>query len=128
MAIKTHLAINHKLCGTPVSVTKNTAIVEMTVTDDMAVDDRGLVHGGFVFGLADYAAMLAVNHPHVVLAGSTCKFLMPIKTGETIRASATVALIKNARYTVVVKVTRKKDTIFSGEFTCVVLDEHVLEQ
>jgi len=39
----------------------------------MAADESGLVHGGFIFGLADYAAMLAVNHPDVVLgAAETC--------------------------------------------------------
>jgi acyl-coenzyme A thioesterase PaaI-like protein len=48
----------------------------------MAVDDRGLVHGGFVFGLADHAAMLAVNDPNVVLGAASTRFLKPVRVGE----------------------------------------------
>lgn len=32
----------------------------------MAADEYRLVHGGFIFGLADYAVMLAINEPTVV--------------------------------------------------------------
>jgi len=44
----------------------------------MAADARGLVHGGFTFGLADYAAMLAVNEPTVVLASAQTKLITPL--------------------------------------------------
>jgi acyl-coenzyme A thioesterase PaaI-like protein len=47
----------------------------------MAVNEKGLVHGGFILGLADHAAMLAVNHPDVVLGGAECNFLAPVKGG-----------------------------------------------
>ncbi len=56
----------------------------------MAADERGLVHGGFVFGLADYAAMLAVNHPNVVLASAEVRFLKPVVVGERLVAEAWV--------------------------------------
>ena len=48
----------------------------------MAADGRGLVHGGFTFGLADFAAMCAVNDPNVVLGAATCKFLAPVQVGR----------------------------------------------
>jgi acyl-coenzyme A thioesterase PaaI-like protein len=44
----------------------------------MAADQRGLVHGGFTFGLADYAAMVAVNDPNVVLGAAEVRFLAPV--------------------------------------------------
>ena len=56
----------------------------------MAADSTGLTHGGFTFGLADYAAMLAVNHPFVVLGSAQVKFTAPVRTGETMRAEAKV--------------------------------------
>ena len=59
--IRTHQQINHQLCGKPLEVKDGTARVEMTTRADMAVDSMQLVHGGFVFGLADHAAMIAVN-------------------------------------------------------------------
>ncbi len=126
MNIKTHKNISTHLCGTPIEIHKNSAIVELTTSEDMAVDSHGLIHGGFVFGLADYAAMLAVNHPNVVLAGSSCKFLRPLKAGDVIQASAAVSKIEDHRYSVTVKVTRDTDTVFSGEFSCAILEEHVL--
>jgi len=46
----------------------------------MAVDQMGLVHGGFTFGAADFAAMAAVNDPNVVLVSSECRFFKPCKS------------------------------------------------
>ena len=70
MNIQTHRAIDHALCGRPVRVEADFCRVELTTTPDMAVDASGLVHGGFIFGLADHAAMVAVNHPNVVLGAA----------------------------------------------------------
>src|SRR5579883_2053010 len=72
---RTHLAIDARLVGHPVHLADGTALVRLETTKDMAADDRSLVHGGFVFGLADYAAMLAVNEPTVVLAAAHLTFL-----------------------------------------------------
>jgi hypothetical protein len=65
--VQTHHGIDRRLCGEPTMIAVDRAVVALTATAEMAADDRGLVHGGFVFGAADYAAMLAVNHPNVVL-------------------------------------------------------------
>ena len=127
MEIKTHQGINRELCGTPVKSETHHALVEMTTNDDMSVDDTGLIHGGFIFNLADHAAMLAVNHPNVVLAGSSCKFILPLIPGEKITAAATVTKEEKNRFTVAVAVTRGEDTVFTGDFFCAVLKNHVLE-
>lgn len=93
----------------------------------MAVDDSGLTHGGFVFGLADYAAMLAVNHAHVVLGGAEVKFLKPVKTGDSLEAEGVVQAPAQGKKRVVdVVVHRAKEAVFKGEFVCFVLDRHVL--
>ncbi len=125
--IKTHYAINQELCGAPVSLKEDYAKIKLTTTKEMAVDDRGLVHGGFVFGLADYAAMLAVNHPNVVLAGSTVTFKKPVVVGDKIVAEAEAASDLKRKATVSVSITRDKEVVFYGEFYCVSLDNHVLE-
>jgi len=75
---QTHLAIDPRLVGTPLEIAEGTAVVALVTVPEMAADERGLVHGGFVFGLADYAAMLAVNHPNVVLGGSEVRLLKPV--------------------------------------------------
>ncbi len=102
------------------------ARVELRTTEDMAVDLSGLTHGGFIFGLADHAAMLAVNHPNVVLGGSDVRFLKPVKTGETIAAEARVTSSDGKKRTVTAEVFRNNEKVFTGRFDCFVLDKHVL--
>ena len=90
MDILTHTGINQKLCGNPITLEAGFSRVELCPDDRMAVDESGLVHGGFIFGLADYAAMIAVNHPNVVLGAADVKFMKPVRTNEPIVAEASV--------------------------------------
>jgi len=126
MDINTHFLISRTLCGSPQKVEKGFALVEMTTTDAMATDATGLVHGGFIFGMADYAAMLAVNDPNVVLGAADVKFLKPVAAGETIVADARVNTIEGKKHDVEVRVQREKLVVFKGIFSCFVLERHVL--
>jgi acyl-coenzyme A thioesterase PaaI-like protein len=123
---KTHLGINHQLCGRPEQLGDGVARVAFEATGEMAVDERGLVHGGFVFGLADYAAMLAVNDPNVVLGSAEVRFTKPCVVGEALVAEARVDSAKGRKRLVEATVSRGEEPLFSGTFTCFVLDEHVL--
>jgi len=126
MDIITHQKINQSLCGQPLAVEKGNSRVVLSTTEAMAVDDSGLVHGGFVFGLADYAAMIAVNHPNVVLGGADVKFLKPVRTGETVTAEASVIAESGKKRVVRVTASSGSIRVFEGEMVCFVLDRHVL--
>ena len=126
MTIKTHQQIDPRLCGIPLTVEPDFSRVELKTDDAMKVDHLGLVHGGFIFGLADYAAMIAVNDPNVVLGAADVKFLKPVRKGETVVAEARVTVKKGKKQMVSVTVTRNEETVFTGEFACFVLDKHVL--
>ena len=126
MKIDTHRRIDRKLCGEPLFAEDGQSRVELVTTDRMAVDEAGLVHGGFIFGAADYAAMIAVNHPHVVLGASDVKFLKPVRVGETVVARARVQEVKGKKYWVSVSVAKDDVDVFQGMFICFVLDKHVL--
>lgn len=126
MNIKTHEDIDRKLCGTPVYTENGKSCVEMVTTKEMATDGYGLVHGGFVFGMADYAAMIAVNDPNVVLGGAETKFLKPVKVGEKIVAEAVADTTEGKKRMVAVQVKRDSQLVFEGTFACFVLDRHVL--
>lgn len=91
MKIKTHEKIYTELCGTLLEVGNGFSRVEFHAIEGMTVNESGLVHGGFVFGLADYAAMITVNHPNVVLGGAEVRFFLPVKTGDILLAEAKVA-------------------------------------
>jgi uncharacterized protein (TIGR00369 family) len=126
MMIKTHEQINSRLCGVPLAVEPDFSRVELKTDDSMKVDHHGLVHGGFIFGLADYAAMIAVNDPNVVLGAAEVKFLKPVRLGETVVAEAHVTVKKGKKQMVSVTVTRNDEMVFTGEFACFVLEKHVL--
>jgi acyl-coenzyme A thioesterase PaaI-like protein len=125
--IQTHQAIDPSLCGTPVAVANGTAEVVLVATDQMVVDELGLVHGGFVFGVADHAAMLAVNDPNVVLGSAEVRFVAPVCVGDELRAKATTLGKRNTRREVAVSVVRDEEEVLSGTFQCFVLDRHVLD-
>lgn len=126
MDIRTHKGISAELCGAPTELSPGRCVVTMTTIPAMASDDAGLVHGGFVFGMADYAAMLAVNDPFVVLGSSEAKFLKPVKVGETLTAIATVKEEAGKKRIVDVTVSRDGVDVAAGTFMCFVLEKHVL--
>lgn len=131
MDLRTHPAIDRRLCGEPLDLGPGTARVAFTGLPEMAADDRGLIHGGFVFGLADYAAMLAVNDPNVVLAGAEVRFLKPVAVGERLVTEARVEETDRRKSRVRVEVFRDGrdgQAVMTGDFRCVTLDRHVLEE
>lgn len=125
--VATHIGIDHALCGTPGELGESTATASLITTAAMAVDDRGLIHGGFVFGLADHAAMLAVNDPNVVLGSAETRFLKPCVVGDRLTATAIIESSAGRKRVCRVTVVRGADELMTGVFTCFVLERHVLE-
>jgi acyl-coenzyme A thioesterase PaaI-like protein len=128
MDLKTHRKASPRLVGRTVSLEEGVeAVAELETMDEMVVDEHGLVHGGFTFSLADYAAMTAVNHPNVVLGGADCRFVAPVKAGETMVAKASVKGVEGRRRDVEVEVSVGEKRVFEGIFKCYILDKHVFE-
>ena len=127
MEARTHLRIDPAWCGTPVELREGSAEVELLTRPEMAADEQGLVHGGFVFGLADYVAMLAVNEPNVVLASADVSFMKPVRVGERLLAIAAVGDVEGRKYRVHCAVRGDDGDVLQGRFTCVVTRQHVLE-
>jgi acyl-coenzyme A thioesterase PaaI-like protein len=128
---RTHLAIDRRLVGEPVELAPGRCRARLRTTAEMAADERGLVHGGFVFGLADYAAMLAVDEPNVVLAAADCRFLAPVVAGETLEAEAEAAPAGESggrRRRVRVVVRRDATPVLEGDFLAAVPGRHVLDR
>ena len=126
MNVRTHANIDQSLCGTPRILEQDRAEVELAVDERMRADEHGLAHGGFLFGLADYAAMLAVNAPTVVLAEASVKFLAPVVVGDTVHARARVTSSVGKRRTVSVDVVRGETVVMSATFQCAIPSKHVL--
>ncbi len=133
MQSRTHLAIDPRLCGTPLWQSEGSACAALRALPEMAADARGLVHGGFVFGLADYAAMLAINEPNVVLGSADVRLLAPVAVGDELRAEAALVRSDGKKQIVEVTVFREPKTgeaarerVLFGSFVCFVPATHVL--
>ena len=127
---RTHLEIDRRLSGEPIELSPGRARLASEARSEMAADDRGLVHGGFVFSLADHAAMLAVNEPNVVLSSAEFRFLAPVRVGEQMVATAEVVGTDGAKHEVEVTVEAGSVAprpVASGTFRAVVTARHVLE-
>jgi len=124
---KTHLQADPRFCGSVIELGEGTARVALDTTDSMVVDAAGLIHGGFVFSLADYAAMLAVNHPNVVLGAAQTRFLKPVRLGDRVTANARTREAHGKKREVSVDAAVDGHKVFEGTFICFALEQHVLE-
>ena len=125
--LRTHQRIDQSLCGTLLELKPGYAKVELETTREMVVDEMGLVHGGFTFGAADFAAMAAVNDPNVVLVSSNCRFLSPVKVGDRVVFEAKELYREARKRNIHVIGYFEEIKVFEGEFMAVVLERHVLK-
>ncbi len=127
--IRTHLGLDRELCGTPEALGEGTATVSLMPTPRMQADASGLVHGGFVFGLADFTAMLAINEPTVVVGAAELRFVAPAVVGRRLVATAQLEphVEGSPKYFVEVEVRMGETVVLTGRLTCFVPKRHVLE-
>ena len=124
--VNTHEKIDNGLCGDVEELKRGFARVSLQTTEVMRADRHGLVHGGFVFSAADYAAMLAVNEKNVVLAAANAQFLAPSRVGDIITFEAVERQRNGRKRSVFVTGHAYDIKVFEGEFNAVVTDNHVL--
>lgn len=125
--LKTHEKINRELCGEIEKLDVGYVKLKLVTTHDMIADSLNLIHGGFIFSAADYAAMAAVNEKNVVLVASECQFLSPVKFGDIVDFTAKVRHKEGRKRNVHVIGQVLDIKVFEGEFKTVVTERHVLK-
>jgi acyl-CoA thioesterase len=125
--IQTHERINQDLSGEVIKMQAGYVEVRLTTTAEMIADDIGLIHSGFIFSAADYAAMLAVNERNVILVGSDCQFLSPVKFHDEVNIIAKVRHKEGRKRNVYVEGFVFDIKVFEGEFKTVITEKHVLK-
>ncbi|WP_188110046.1 PaaI family thioesterase [Sulfurimonas hydrogeniphila] len=125
--IQTHEKVNQNLCGEVIKMQEGYVELSLETIPDMLADEVGLIHGGFIFGAADYAAMLAVNERNVVLVASDCQFLSPVKLHDVVDVVAKVRHKEGRKRNVHVQAFVLDIKVFEGEFKTVITDKHVLK-
>ncbi|MDD2789085.1 MAG: hotdog domain-containing protein [Sulfurimonas sp.] len=124
--LNTHNQINQALSGEIIKMEVGYVEVLLTTLPEMLADNVGLVHGGFIFSAADYAAMAAVNEPNVVLVASDCQFLSPVKIHDEVLFKAKVRHKEGRKRNVHVEGHVHDIKVFEGEFKTVITEKHIL--
>jgi len=122
----THNMINQDLNGELLVIEQGYVEIKLETTPEMVVDKLGLIHGGFIFSAADYAAMAAVNEKNVVLVASECQFLSPVKLHDEVNFVARVRHKEGRKRNVNVVGYVHDIKVFDGEFKTVILEKHIL--
>lgn len=125
--LETHQEVNTDFSGEIIKLERGYVELRLTTTPEMVADNVGLIHGGFVFSAADYAAMAAVNERNVVLVASDCQFLSPVKFHDEVNIVARVRHKEGRKRNVHVTGHVLDIKVFEGEFKTVVTDRHVLK-
>ena len=76
------------IVGELVELYRNKAVVRFRPNERMIMDESKMIHAGFVFNAASFAAMAAINKKYSVLIASDVKFLAPIELGHEITFKA----------------------------------------
>lgn len=116
-----------EVCGELEELEKNRAVVRLETTRKMSVDKEGLVHGGYIFSAANFAAMAAINNKFAVLIGSDVKFLAPLENGNVIDFEARVLQSETKKREIKVTGSVMDIKVFEGLFYVAIFDKHVLK-
>lgn len=125
--LKTHLKIKSSLIGNLTELSKNSAKVVLQTTNEMSVDELGLIHSGFLFGSAEYAAVAAVNEANVVVIGCRSKFFAPAKVGDLVNFEAKGRFEDARKREIKVIGMINEIKVFEGIFQAVILERHILQ-
>lgn len=120
--------INNALAGSISHIEKNFAKGILITTHDMAVDELGLVHSGFVFNAANYIAQAAINKEFSVLIGSRSFFYAPLKVGDVLNLEASALFSDDSRKREVKVVGFVNEIkIFDASFQVITTDDHIFK-
>lgn len=127
MDLKTHKKIDKRFSGEVVDLKDGYSKVLLKCERFMSADEEGLVHGGFTFSAADFAAMCAINDPYVVLVGADVKFLAPVVVNDEVIFEANVIDKEKSRAKVEVLGRVGDKEVFRGIFKTYTLNKHILK-
>lgn len=125
--LKTHVKIKRSLCGTIIDMDQGYSKVTLQTTNEMIVDEYGLIHSGFIFSAADYAAAVAVNEENLVIIGAKTKFLAPAKLNDLIEFEAHAKFEDSRKREIKVNGYINDIRVFEGVFQAIILENHILK-
>lgn len=125
--LKTHQKVNKEYCGVLDSLKMGYAKVVLMTNVDMQTGDYDMVHSGFIFSSANYAAMCAINDENTVVVSNKAQFLSPVRVGDELIFEAMVRHKEGKRRSIKVKGYTSGVKILECEFSTVTLERHPLK-
>jgi acyl-coenzyme A thioesterase PaaI-like protein len=124
--IKVCKTLNSDLSGSIVELNEARAKIELTTISEMASDNEGLVHSGYIYSSISYAALVVINNPNAIITSSNINYLSAISVGKKITIDAVVKNKGSKKSIVNITVKLADLDIADGTMTIFTLDKHPL--
>ncbi|ARQ97502.1 acyl-CoA thioesterase [Campylobacter lanienae NCTC 13004] len=121
------ISINSTLCGGIINMKPNYAKTALMTSNEMVFDDEKLIHGGFIFGAAEWAAHVAINTQYSVTISAKVNLYAPAKVGDLVEFEAHAYFEESKKREIKVIGTIKDIKVFEGTYQVVVLEEHIFK-
>ena len=115
------------IVGELVELYRDKAVVRFRPNERMIMDESKMIHAGFVFNAASFAAMAAINKKYSVLIASDVKFLAPIELGHEITFKAQAIQSDTKKCEVKVEGFLLDIKIFDSLFHIAVFDKKIFK-
>lgn len=115
------------IVGELIELYRNKAVVRFRPNERMIMDESKMIHAGFVFNAASFAAMAAINKKYSVLIASDMKFLAPIELGHEITFKAQAIQSDTKKCEVKVEGFLLDIKIFDSLFHIAVFDKKIFK-
>lgn len=127
LELQTCTSLKGELVGSIVKMTYEEVITKFVPTKQMISDESNLIHSGFIFNAANYAAMCLVNQPHAITIGAEVEFLAPVEFEQEMMFLATIKQSNAKKFEISVKGTLLDIKIFEATFHIAVFDKQLFK-
>lgn len=125
--LQTCNALKSDICGSIIKITHEEVLTKFIPTKQMISDESNLIHSGFIFNAANYAAMCLVNQPYAITIGAEVEFLAPVEFEQEMMFLATIKQSNNKKFEVLVKGTLLDIKIFEATFHIAIFEKQLFK-
>lgn len=127
LELKAYTALKADFCGKIIKHSTEEVITHFNPTKQMVCDENNLIHSGFIFSAANYAAMCLINHPNALTIKSEVEFLAPLELDQEMVFLATIKQFNDKKYEINVKGSLLDIKIFEAIFHIAIFDKQLFK-
>jgi acyl-coenzyme A thioesterase PaaI-like protein len=119
--------LDKKWTGALVHISDNKVEVKFKATEEMAIDENGLIHSSFIMSACEYTALAVVNKENMYMQSVEAEYLAPIEIDTVYIIKATTKYQGDKKKIITVQAFCKEIKIFDGTFYILELEQHILD-